>query len=203
VRTTITGGLSAKQPENKAKRMPRQNRVTPWGESIAVPDRGLFMGNRGTLHDANGWFTSQRWTRKAWVTCQLSFKGRHRQVMAPGQYTELFFLDEATALAAGHRPCATCRREDYSQFTQLWVKANAQRLGLANPSSTDIGNTLHQERFISSGWQDGWHPSLKDLPDVAALWHWMIPIPPGWSWEMNCWNGHRPAVAVESRDGTP
>ena len=145
--------------------MPRQNRVTPWGEIIAAPDRGMFMGNRGTLHDADGRLTSQRWTRKAWVTCQLSFKGRHRQVMAPGQYTELFFLDEATALATGHRPCASCRREDYSQFTKLWVEANARRLGLTKPSIADIDNALHQERFISGGWQDGWRPSLKALPN--------------------------------------
>jgi len=145
--------------------MPRQNRVTPWGEIIAVTDRGMFMGNRGTLHDGNGQLTSQRWTRKAWVTCQLSFKGRQRQVMAPGKYTELFFLDEATALAAGHRPCATCRRDDYSRFTALWAETNARRSGLANTSIKDIDNTLHQERFISSGWQDNWHPSLKKLPD--------------------------------------
>jgi hypothetical protein len=147
--------------------MPRQNRVTPCGEIIAAPDRGMYMGNRGTLHDASGHLTSQRWTRKAWVTCLLSFKDRYRKVMAPGQYTELFFLDEATALAAGHRPCATCRRDDYSRFTQLWAKANAQRLDMTNPSIADIDNTLHQERFISSGWQDGWRPSLKDLPDGA------------------------------------
>ena len=127
------------------------------------------MGNRGTLHDADGRLTSQRWTRKAWVTCQLSFKVRHRQVMTPGQYTELFFLDEATALAAGHRPCATCRRDDYSQFTQLWVKANVRRLGLTNPSIADIDNTLHQERFISGGWQNGWKPLLKELPDGSFV----------------------------------
>ena len=149
--------------------MPRQNRVTPWGEIIAVPERGMFMGNRGTLHDANGQLNSQRWTRKAWVTCLLSFKGRHRQVMAPGQYTELFFLDEATALAAGHRPCATCRRKAYSQFTQLWVKANAPRLGLINPSIADIDNTLHEERFISGGWQNVWQPTLKDFPDGSFV----------------------------------
>jgi hypothetical protein len=125
----------------------------------------MFMGNRGTLHDGDGRLTSQRWTRKAWVTCMLSFKGRHRQVMAPGQYTELFFLDEVTALSAGHRPCATCRRENYSQFTQLWVKANARRLGLTKPSIADIDNTLHHERFVSGGWQDGWRPPLKALPN--------------------------------------
>ena len=135
--------------------MPRQNRVTPFGEIIAVPDRGMFMGNRGTLHDAQGHLTSQRWTRKAWVTCQLSFKGRQRQVMAPGKYTELFFLDEATALAAGHRPCATCRRDDYLRFKQLCT----------DPAIEAIDNKLHHERLISGGWQNDWHPSLSGLPD--------------------------------------
>jgi len=151
--------------QEEGGRMPRQNRVNPWGEIISVSDRGLFMGNRGTLHDAHGQLTSQRWTRKPWVTCQLSFKDRHRQVMSPGQYTELFFLDEATALAAGHRPCATCRRDDYSRFKQLWTEANAGRLGLVNPAIKDIDNTLHGERFISGGMQGDWHPSIKDLPN--------------------------------------
>ena len=145
--------------------MPRQNRVNPWGEIIAVPDHGMFMGNRGTLHDAHSQLTSQRCTRKAWVCCQLSFKNRHRQVMSPGQYTELFFLDEATALAAGHRPCATCRRDDYSRFTRYWAEANARRMGLASPAIKDIDNTLHLERFVSGGWQDDWQPALKGLPD--------------------------------------
>ena len=77
--------------------MPRQNRVTPWGAIINVTDRGMFMGNRGTLHDAHGRLISQRWTRNSWVSCLLSFKGRQRHVMTPGHYTELFFLDEATA----------------------------------------------------------------------------------------------------------
>ena len=135
--------------------MPRQNRVTPWGDIIAVSDRGLFMGNRGCIHDASGHLAGRQWARKAWVTCRLSFKDRQRQVMAPGKYTELFFLDEATALAAGHRPCATCRRDDYSRFKELW----------ANSAIEDIDNNLHQERFISGGWQNDWHPSLSDLPD--------------------------------------
>ena len=145
--------------------MPRQNRVTPWGEIIAVPGRGLFMGNRGCIHGAGGNLTGKRWERKAWVTCLLAFKGRQRQVMAPGKYTELFFLDEATALAAGHRPCATCRRNDYSRFKQLWAEANTGCSGTGDASIKDIDNRLHRERFISGGRQDGWCPSLKDLPD--------------------------------------
>lgn len=94
--------------------MPRQNRVSPFGEIIAVPDRGLFMGNRGgCMHTADGQLTSRRWCNKRWITCVLEFKGRRRTLMSPGQYTELFFLDEATALSAGHRPCCECRRGDY------------------------------------------------------------------------------------------
>ncbi len=79
--------------------MPRQNRVTPRGEIIAVPDRGLFMGNRGCLHDEHGRLLHRRWAREAWVTCALDYKGARRAIMAPGSYTGLFFLDEATALA--------------------------------------------------------------------------------------------------------
>ena len=88
--------------------MPRQNRVTPDGDLIAVADRGLFWGNRGALHDPEGRLV--RYSRgRAWAICVLSFKGRRRQLWAPGRLTELFFLDEATGLAAGHRPCGECR----------------------------------------------------------------------------------------------
>ena len=89
--------------------MPRQNRVNPPGEIVAVPDRGLFTGNRGCLRDAKG-SIRRSWHLKRWIVCLLEFKGGKRAVMTPGHSTELFFLDEATALAAGHRPCAECRR---------------------------------------------------------------------------------------------
>ena len=90
--------------------MPLQNRVDPWGGLQAVSERGAWMGNRGCLHDAGKRLGASRWTRKQWVICKLEFNGRQRELMAPGKYTELFFLDEATALSAGHRPCNTCRR---------------------------------------------------------------------------------------------
>ena len=96
--------------------MPRQNRVLPTGEIIAHPARGRFMGNRGILHDASGHLGRSRWKLMGWVTCVLDFKGRQRTVMSPGTYTELFFHDEAVALAAGHRPCAECRRADYRAY---------------------------------------------------------------------------------------
>src|SRR5580658_8982867 len=95
--------------KERISRMPRQNRVTPFGYLSATPERGTFMGNRGVLHDSEG--TIKRpWQVKRWLICVLEFRGRKRTVMTPGHYTELFFLDEATALAAGHRPCAECRR---------------------------------------------------------------------------------------------
>jgi hypothetical protein len=115
--------------------MPHRNRVTPDGELIAVPDRGLFFGNRGCLHSPDG-----RIVRHAqgirWIICELAFKGRRRHpLMQPGRYTELFFLDEATALAAGHRPCAECRRERFNAFR-----------GDRFPSAVGLDTTLDAER---------------------------------------------------------
>ena len=103
--------------------MPRQNRVTPFGEIVAVPERGTMMGNRGRLHDEDGRIR-RPWQVKRWLICLLEFNGRHRQVMAPDRYTELFFLDEATALAAGHRPCFECRRKSYNAFVDAWAVGN-------------------------------------------------------------------------------
>ncbi|TMQ28460.1 MAG: hypothetical protein E6K82_00355 [Candidatus Rokuibacteriota bacterium] len=126
--------------------MPRQNRVTPFGELIATPARGTLMGNRGCLHDLQ-----QRIRRpfagRRWIACVLQFKGRRRDVMAPGRYTELFFLDEATALAAGHRPCAECQRERYRLFREHWVMANRARGGSSRPSVDEIDRALHAERI--------------------------------------------------------
>ncbi|KPA22760.1 hypothetical protein shim_10480 [Shimia sp. SK013] len=100
--------------------MPRQNRVQPTGDVLAIPTRGAFLGNRGVLHDEDahehGQLTHRRWRHKAWVCCVLDFKNRRRTLMAPNRYTELFFYDESVALAAGHRPCAECRRADYTAF---------------------------------------------------------------------------------------
>ncbi len=96
--------------------MPLRNRVTPLGELIADPSRGLVYGNRGCLHDESGRIR-RRYNGKRWIACRLEFRGWHRApLLQPGKFTELFFLDEATAFAAGHRPCALCRREDYVRF---------------------------------------------------------------------------------------
>ena len=122
---------------------PLQNRVTPFGEIVMVSARGTMMGNRGgCLHDAAQRLGRRRWTSRRWICCRLSFKGWHRNVMTPGRYTELFFLDEATALAAGHRPCALCRRADYRSFQAVW-----RRSGLPGADRADAMDRLqHVER---------------------------------------------------------
>jgi hypothetical protein len=130
--------------------MPLRNRVDPYGQLHAVAARGAWMGNRGVLHDANKEVVAQ-WRGKRWITCVLSFRGRKRAVFAPGRYSELFFLDEATAYAAGHRPCAECRREDYNRFRAAW----RGRKG----SVDDIDAVLHAERTGKPA-----HASAADLP---------------------------------------
>src|SRR6516164_1468981 len=102
---------------------PKQNRVTPFGEIIATPERGTFLGNRGLLHDEQG-NIQRSWMVKRWLVCVLEFRGRKRTVMTPNRYTELFFLDEATALAAGHRPCSECRHERFIAFCNAWKSAH-------------------------------------------------------------------------------
>jgi hypothetical protein len=109
--------------------MPFQNRVTPLGELIATPERGLVYGNRGRLHDERG-IIRRRWQVRRWISCRLEFRGRRRTggPMAPNRYTGLFFLDEATALSAGHRPCAECRNADYKSFLALTGASSAGEL---------------------------------------------------------------------------
>jgi hypothetical protein len=115
--------------------------VAPTGELVAVPERGTLMGNRGCLHDDRGVVVRHHAGRR-WIACVLDFKGVRRPIMRPGRYTELFFLDEATALAAGHRPCAYCRRADYLRFREAWSKATG-----GPPGSVDaIDAVLHAER---------------------------------------------------------
>src|SRR3954469_15321076 len=128
--------------------MPRQNRVTPFGEIVAGPERGSMMGNRGILHDAAAEHdpnarSRRRWAGRAWIACLLQFRGRRDPVMAPGHYTRLFFLDEPTALAAGHRPCAFCRRDDYNAFRTAWAAGNST-LGLGpQPKAVEMDRVLH------------------------------------------------------------
>ena len=139
--------------------MPLQNRVTPLGELIAVPERGLVYGNRGCLHDGEGRIRRNHATRR-WIACRLSFKGWHREpLLQPGKFTELFFLDEATAFAAGHRPCALCRREDYNRFGELWR---------GETGADAIDALLHAERLDGRG-RRLHDADLGELPDGAFV----------------------------------
>lgn len=146
--------------------MSLQNRVTPFGELIATDARGTFMGNRGgVIHNSKQELTARRWVNNRWIICLLDFKGRRRPVMAPGCYTELFFLDEATALAAGHRPCAECRRDDFNRFKTSWIEGNPQYGFTAKTSIDEIDNVLHGERVTSEGGKITFKCPLGNLPD--------------------------------------
>src|SRR5262245_9611536 len=107
--------------------MPLQNRVMPTGEIVADAGRGLMMGNRGRLHGRDRQLGVCRWRSQAWICCVLDWRGVRRDPMPPGRWTALFFLDEATALAAGHRPCGYCRRPEFLDFAGAW--GEARRLG--------------------------------------------------------------------------
>src|SRR5436309_13030535 len=120
-----------------------RNRVTPFGEIVAVAARGTLMGNRGVLHNAERSIVRDSQTRR-WIACRLEFRGRHREVMTPGRWTELFFLDEATALAAGHRPCAECRNADYKVFQAAWQRG----VPAVEATADAMDALLHDERRL-------------------------------------------------------
>lgn len=158
------------KPVARSAHRPRQNRLTPFGTLEATSARGLFMGNRGILHDEYGNLGRARWRHPHWIICKLQFKNRNREVFTPGQYTELFALDEATFLSAGHRPCAECRREAYDRFLTFWKIAHS----IARDtfvSAREIDNVLHQFR-IQKGRQATFQTSLGHLPDGTFV---MIP----------------------------
>jgi hypothetical protein len=145
--------------------VPRQNRVDPWGNVIADPARGAWLGNRGCIHDELGNIRRTH-ALKRWIYCLLDFKGRKRELMQPGKYTELFFLDEPTALSAGHRPCAECQRARFEEFRSLWPAA----AGLDGPLRADaIDDVLHRERIGEGGRKVTFHARLEDLPDGVML----------------------------------
>jgi hypothetical protein len=148
-------------------RPPLQNRVTPSGEIVATPQRGLFTGNRGIIHDpATKTLLNRRWSSKAWITCVCEFRGRRRDVMGTRSWTELFFLDEATAFAAGHRPCFYCRRDDANAFRAAWERGN----GVSGVRAPEMDEVLHRERL--DGRNKRLHAlsvSLDALPDGAIV----------------------------------
>jgi hypothetical protein len=142
---------------------PLQNRVTPFGEIVALAGRGLVMGNRGILHDDMRRIVRYSQVRR-WLACLTEFRGRHRIVMRPHSYTELFFLDEATAFAAGHRPCAECRHRDYQRFRTLWAICHGE------PVSADlIDRQLHRDRLAGPRAKRVYRADLAGLPDGAYI----------------------------------
>ncbi|MEM7634282.1 MAG: hypothetical protein AAF299_06965 [Pseudomonadota bacterium] len=146
--------------------MPLQNRVRPDGEIVISPARGMLMGNRGgKLHDPATQTLIRTQSSRQWITCVLDFKSRQRQVMGNG-YTELFFMDEVTALAAGHRPCFECRRKDAVSFQAAW-KAS-QVLAVA-PSAPDMDRALSVERRAKGGAKITWAARPDSLPDGAMV----------------------------------
>lgn len=142
--------------------MPIPNRVDPWGNILAVSARGTFLGNRGILHNAQKQIVKP-YQHHSWVTCRLKFKNRKRKIMSPRAYTELFFLDESTAFAAGHRPCGECRREQFKQFKDLWVRANTKDQTNDIKISV-IDRTIHKER-INKRVKVTYKDYVKGLPD--------------------------------------
>jgi hypothetical protein len=148
---------------------PLQNRVTPTGEIVADPARGLLMGNRGCLHGPDRRLGTARWRSKLWICCTLSWRDVRRDPMPPGRWTALFFLDEATALAAGHRPCAFCRRADFVAFAEGW--RSAQRL-VERPRASQIDARLHRERVDPRSRRQRTRPAtFGELPDGAMVRH--------------------------------
>ena len=146
--------------------MPLQNRVTPFGVIVAVEERGLLMGNRGILHD-DARRIVRPWQVTRWIACRTAFRGRHRQVMRPHSYTELFFLDEVTAFAAGHRPCAECRHADYQRFKAAWMAWSG-----APADAGRIDAVLHGDRLEGRGArqrQRTYQEELGTLPDGAFI----------------------------------
>ncbi len=146
--------------------MPLQNRVTPTGEIVAIPARGMFVGNRGIIHDpATKRLLKRRWSTDAWIACVLEFRGRRREVMEKRSWTELFFLDEATSFAAGHRPCFYCRREDANRFRAAWVKGNRE----SEVRAPELDAVLHRERLASGKKLHPLPRSIERLPDGAMV----------------------------------
>ncbi len=145
-----------------------QNRVDPFGNLIMTKARGSWMGNRGILHNENQ-EVQRLFKLKAWITCKLEFKKRKRKVMSPNRYTELFFLDEATSFAAGHRPCFECRRSDYNKFKTLWLKGNPEYNFDENTSIKLIDEILHKERMTRDKLKVTFEENIDNIPNGSFV----------------------------------
>jgi hypothetical protein len=149
--------------------MSLQNRVNPFSHLIATTERGAWTGNRGVIHNAEKKIVKNH-NIKAWICCVLHYKDFKRNVMTPNRWTELFFLDEATAFAAGHRPCGFCRHPDFKRFKNLWLTANGAQYGWAvGTGMKEIDAVIHQERLDESGVQKAFTATLSDLPDGCFI----------------------------------
>lgn len=164
-RVTATNSLSISL--QTASVMTLQNRVDPWGKLVAVSARGAWLGNRGILHNERKEIVVP-WRPKSWVTCQLEYKGRQRQIFSPNNYSELFFLDEATAFSAGHRPCAECRRDRYNEFKAAWIAANPE-FGSASVPIGKVDKQLHAERAVRGGKKVSFVTEFSCLPSGAFV----------------------------------
>jgi hypothetical protein len=155
-------------PRPGQRASPLQNRVTPTGEIVSNPARGMLMGNRGCIHRPDRTLGVTRWRSKMWIACVLNWRGVRRDVMPPGRWTALFFLDEATALAAGHRPCGYCRRADHLWFGESWRAAR----GLpGRPRAGQMDAWLHAERVDRTRRKLTRPARTGDLPDGSMVHH--------------------------------
>ena len=150
--------------------MPFQNRVDPYGQLRVVEARGALMGNRGILHNAEKQIIAA-WRSPRWISCTLDFKGRQREVFAPHRYSELFFLDEATSLAAGHRPCAECRRQRFKEFCAAWASGNPDDAVSQPPRADKVDRVLHAERVRDDGGKKTYAAAVSTLPAGSFVEH--------------------------------
>ncbi len=163
IRKRISGVRTHAALAGEKSSMSLQNRVTPFGEIVACGGRGLVLGNRGILHDEHRHIVRYSQVRR-WIACRTEFKGIRRVVMRPHSYTELFFLDEATSFAAGHRPCAECRREDYRRYCGFWAACFGKPVG-----ADLIDWQLHRDRLSGRAVKRTYRAQLADLPDGAYI----------------------------------
>jgi len=147
--------------------LPLQNRVDPRGSLIVDNERGAWLGNRGILHDDQKRIIAP-WRHKAWVTCRLAFKGRRRKIFSANHYSELFFLDEATAFAAGHRPCGECRWERYTEFKTAWIRVNGEP-SASKVTAGQIDKQLHAERAVRGGGKVTYSTEFNNLSDGTFI----------------------------------
>lgn len=178
-----------------------QNRVDPRGNIICTPARGTWLGNRGVIHNELQQILVP-FRGKAWITCVLAFKGRKRPIMAPNRWTELFFLDEATAFSAGHRPCFECRRNDALRFRSFWIRGNPEYGFDEKTSIRAIDAILHRERLAEDGVKRVYPAAIGDLPNGSFVLYQDQPhlVVNGWlyRWSPGGYGKGFPAPVVES-----